>query len=837
MSAPHFAPGRQLVVNGRPVLTLAGEIHYFRVDRSDWARHLDLLVAAGGDTVATYVPWVVHEDVPRHPGDQPEIDLHGRRRPELDLGGFLDLAAERGLHVLVRPGPFVMAELRHEGIPARLVRDHPEIRGVGWDDVPAPTATVDYLAPAFLAEVRRWYAAVGQVLAPRMAGRGGPVVGVQLDNEIGMLAWVSNSPDLTDGALADLHRWLTAEYGDGLVDRYGTALPDPTDAPHHWARFVRRPEPSWSAPMRIDLARFTRDRFGRYVDTLRDLAGQNGFGDVPLYVNVHGTEGGRPASLALGVAQLIDTWRDRPGVTAGTDHYVGTPSWGAFGELQLAHGFLAATLDDRQPLTSLEFEVGTGDYGAGGEDLTDPVAAELKLRLLLSQGVRLVNAYLFSGGHNLVDRDPGDDRDGAANAVDIADCGGTARFGITGERHGHAAPVTPDGEPGPSYPPLVRAFGVARVHERWAARWQPEFDDIAVGFVADHFGTEYHYPGNPVMGGIVDDLTRSRGYGPRATIPLSLAGAGYRWDTVDLARPVPPGGDRRTLVVGSPDLMAAAIQRRLIDHASSGGTVVLVGGLPTRDDAGRPCPLLAQATGITAGATVFGSPHRFPSIVTDPAGGAGHRAERRVGWSTPLTIERGRVLWRDAVTAEPCAAVVPVGAGHVVVLAAEDAPDPAWWYRLLTGLGCRPELDSDGAVPGVYRTTTVTPDGDRWLHVVNPGPYPARLPLRWRGAELFAGAALDIAARSGVILPLGVRIGAARIDWCEAEIGAVREHSGTTRVDVRTDRATRVSVDGRVLDLSVDAAAVVTGDLWIGSDSEPVAAPSDPSSRVSAVRS
>ena len=63
--------GRRILIGGQPRLVIAGEIHYFRVDRSDWARHLDLLVAAGGDTVATYVPWVVHEDVPRHPGDRP----------------------------------------------------------------------------------------------------------------------------------------------------------------------------------------------------------------------------------------------------------------------------------------------------------------------------------------------------------------------------------------------------------------------------------------------------------------------------------------------------------------------------------------------------------------------------------------------------------------------------------------------------------------------------------------------------------------------------------------------------------------------------------------------
>ncbi len=427
----------------------------------------------------------------------------------------------------------------------------------------------------------------------------------------------------------------------------------------------------------------------------------------------------------------------------------------------------------------------------------------------MAQGVRLVNAYLFSGGHNLTDRDPHDERDGAAHAADIADCGGTARFGITGERHGHAAPVTPEGEPGPSYPPLVRAFSTARVHERWAARWQPEFDDLAVGLVPEHFATEYRYPGNPVMGAIADDLTRARGYGPRSTIPLSLAGAGYRWDTVDLTRPVPAGGDRRTLVVGAPEQLAEPVQRRLVERAAAGGIVVLVGGLPTRDDAGRPCPVLTEALGLRPGRTVFGSPHRFPSIVTDPDGGAGDRPERRVGWLTPLSLERGRPLWRDAATDEPCAAVVPVGSGTVVVLAAEDAPDPQWWYRLLTGLGVRPALDSGGAVPGVLRTTTVTPDGDRWLHVINPGPYPARLPLRWQGAEVFGGAALDVGARSGVILPLGVQVGDQRIDWSDAEIAGIREDADATDITVRTAGSARMSVNGRVLDLAGDVAAVI----------------------------
>ncbi len=112
-----------------------------------------------------------------------------------------------------------MAELKNEGLPYRLYREHPDIVPTGWDGIPAPTATVDYLAPAYLDECRRWYDAVLPVIADRLHPDG-PVIALQLDNEIGMLAWISNSPDLTDGALAEFWSWLRTKHGDDLARRY-----------------------------------------------------------------------------------------------------------------------------------------------------------------------------------------------------------------------------------------------------------------------------------------------------------------------------------------------------------------------------------------------------------------------------------------------------------------------------------------------------------------------------------------------------------------------------------------------------------------------------------------
>jgi len=128
---------RRFVVDGRPTMVMAGEVHYFRVPRAEWAQRLDLLVEIGCTCVASYIPWLFHE-LP-----DATFDLTGRTRPERDLGAFVDLCAERGLTFFARPGPFVMAELKNEGLPYRLYTEHPEIVPVGWDAVPATTRTVD----------------------------------------------------------------------------------------------------------------------------------------------------------------------------------------------------------------------------------------------------------------------------------------------------------------------------------------------------------------------------------------------------------------------------------------------------------------------------------------------------------------------------------------------------------------------------------------------------------------------------------------------------------------------------------------------------------------------
>jgi beta-galactosidase len=166
------------LADGRHLPVYAGAMHYWRLDPARWAACLAGLRGLGLALVETYVPWSVHE---RAPG---RYDWSGRN----DLGRFLDLAAEAGLAVVLRPGPHCNAELTGFGYPDRILRDD-ALRaraahgGPVW--LPAPPRAFpvpSYASDAFHAEVAAWYRAVAEVVAPRLAPAG-PVVALGVDNE------------------------------------------------------------------------------------------------------------------------------------------------------------------------------------------------------------------------------------------------------------------------------------------------------------------------------------------------------------------------------------------------------------------------------------------------------------------------------------------------------------------------------------------------------------------------------------------------------------------------------------------------------------------------------
>jgi beta-galactosidase len=753
--------------------------------------------------VATYIPWLWHE-LP-----DGSVDLTGRTDPRRDLVRFLDLAAARGLGVIARPGPFVMAELKNEGIPHRVYDKTPEVWPTTWDGRRITTRTTDYLAPPFLEACRGWYDEVMPLLAERQWSRGGPVTAVQLDNEVGMLSWVTNSPDLTDVVCEDHRAWARDRYGDEEATARTGADARDADA---WAARLRHPDIGDTLALHHDLGLYMRHRYARYIDTLRGYAEELGVTDVPFLVNIHGTGGGRGRTFPIGISQLFESYRGKGQITSGSDHYIGDLTVANVGDLYTMNAFMAAVHDADQPLTSLEFEAGSGDYG---EDLSmayPPEAVDLKTRLCVAQGNRLVNYYLFAGGTNPpLDAPVGDGND---------------RIAFTGERHGFAAPVGPEGQDNPTLAATRGVVAALRGVGHLLADMDEEDDGFALGFVPDHYLTEYTYPASDARAELVADLERFRGMGPRDILVRALLLTGTSFPAVDLQAGRLDPGTTPTVVLAGASALDAAVQQALVDYVHEGGRLLLNGVLPVRDLEGRASTVLADGLGISVagrvdeGLDARGLPY-YPSVLS--SGWAGPRAEVRVGYAQLLDVSTARdavTVLTERQTGAPCGVQVVAGAGSAVVVACDFPSHLDFWRAALDAVGVTPRWQLEASRPGVVVTSTADARGQRLLHLVHVGPAEVDLSLRHRDTPYLGGRRIRMPARSGLVLPAGVDLEGGRLMASTCEIVSLAGDRVLLRptqpdedvVLIRTDRTVRssrgtVATDAGLVTVTVPARA------------------------------
>jgi len=146
-----------LLRDGKPWLPVMGEFHYSRSPAASWEAELQKMKSAGIDVVASYVIWNHHE------AQEGKFDWQGSR----DLRKFLQLAHKVGLKAMVRIGPWVHAEVRFGGIPDWIVNA-------------MPTRGND---PQYLRYTERLYAQIGQQIKGQLWKDGGPVIGIQIENE------------------------------------------------------------------------------------------------------------------------------------------------------------------------------------------------------------------------------------------------------------------------------------------------------------------------------------------------------------------------------------------------------------------------------------------------------------------------------------------------------------------------------------------------------------------------------------------------------------------------------------------------------------------------------
>ena len=153
-----------VLLNGRRLLISSGEVHYPRSTRAMWPVILKRSKALGLNTIASYVFWNFHET------SRGSFNFSGER----DLGHFLDLCQQHELCVFLRVGPYICAEWNYGGFPPYL-RDEPGI-------------TIRTMNRPYTARVEEYFHRLAEVVLPRLASKGGPVILLQVENEYANVA-------------------------------------------------------------------------------------------------------------------------------------------------------------------------------------------------------------------------------------------------------------------------------------------------------------------------------------------------------------------------------------------------------------------------------------------------------------------------------------------------------------------------------------------------------------------------------------------------------------------------------------------------------------------------
>lgn len=158
-----------LTKNGRPWFPIMGEIHYSRYPREYWKEEIQKMKAGGVDVISSYVIWIHHEE------QEGEFDFGGQR----NLRAFVNCCARANVYLFLRIGPWCHGEVRNGGFPDWLLQKPYEVRS---ND------------PGYLAQVEQFYQQIFKQVKGLLWKDGGPIIGVQIENEYGHCGGLTGEP-------------------------------------------------------------------------------------------------------------------------------------------------------------------------------------------------------------------------------------------------------------------------------------------------------------------------------------------------------------------------------------------------------------------------------------------------------------------------------------------------------------------------------------------------------------------------------------------------------------------------------------------------------------------
>ncbi|GGF27291.1 glycoside hydrolase [Halobacillus andaensis] len=724
----------KVIINGKETVLFGAELHYFRIPRDDWRARIRQVKDAGINMISTYVPWMFHEY------EEGSIDLTGETRGERDFQGFLQLVAEEDMYCLVRPGPYVMAEIVDHGVPPWLIDDYPEVLALTEKGQSHPTRVVSYMHPTFLEKVESWYHSVCAVIEPFQIAHGGPVIMFQLDNEVGMFHWVTNEGDYNN---------VTKQQFEQYLEEKEVGIEDPI-------RYMKEHagEPP-AEELKHEYYLFMRKHYRFYLEHLKELAQRKGI-SVPFIINIHGFHTidflKRGTRYPIGIAQLMEAAKMDDTLVAG-DYYIGNIEFDNYVDIVLANSFTKAIQSPDHPLFSAEFQGGS----ASDKPRLQPSTFDLTTRLCFANGMNAVNYYMFVGGENY------------------------ENIGLNGRRHEWQAPLTASGEKKPHFDVIQHLGQMYRTFEEPLMNAK-QTTQTCVAFYPDYYTTEYS---NLFSSPLIETFQFERDLNIYNGVAKGLRVNRIVYDSLNIqdhnrinVEEVP------TLWMFSMKWMDRHVQQKLVDYLEDGGQLVLFPSIPTKDLNDNECTLLKDYIGV-------GLNGRKQGFVT-----VGDIDSVQTKYMETFDVKDGAFAWSEDERKDVAAFEKRLGQGKLIVFGVGLELDFNYKYEVIRHLAEKAGVYSEFTLQQELDVSVrAVNENSYFLFLHNFDEYEKVTPVARDKQLLFDGTSITVPGKSGLMLPVNIPIAdGVMISYATAEIYGLEESADSLSMTVKLKQAKDVLV-------------------------------------------
>jgi beta-galactosidase len=696
----------KISINGKDVLLFGGELHYFRVPKQDWRNRIRQVKEAGANMISTYIPWIFHEM------EEGVTDLTGETLPERDLKTFLQLVKEEGLYCLVRPGPYVMAEVVDHGVPTWFIENYPEAVAKTNRGELHPTRVVSYMHPVFLEKIEKWYQEVCAIIEPFQVSNQGPVILFQLDNEVGMFHWVTNQPDYNEATLIQFEEYLRNKYThEDFENTFRVPFEDIREFSNS---MVKKPEAIYAHAIRNEFGLFLRKHYRDFIEHLKHSVESKGI-FVPFVVNIHGFHTidllKRGTMYPIGISQLLEAAKIENVLMAG-DYYIGNIEYDNYIDIVLANAFTRAIQWKEQPLFSAEFQGGS----IHDKPRLQPTAFDLTTRLCIADGMNGINYYMFAGGENY------------------------ENIGLFGRRHEWQAPLSSNGNKRPHYSVIQHLGEMIKTFEGPLVNTKP-LVDTHIGFYPDYYMTEFH-----------DDYTKSMvekiQHGREVYLYNGIA-KGLRTNNIIFEGTNVMSEDELdpakvpTLWMYTTEWMDENIQQKLVRYLENGGKLIMFPTIPVKTMKNIPCTVLRDYIDVP----IKGHKNRGFACIDEID-------NAQVEYMETYEIDEGAFAWSEDADRDVIAFEKRLGKGSLIMFGVGMEFNFNYQIDCVANLASRSGVTSRFSLEDELDIAVRSDSkGGNFIFLHNFDEYKKITTLNYQGQALFGGKKFVIPPRSGLMLP------------------------------------------------------------------------------------